>query len=102
MKLSHFINSLLLAFTLSISSAVWSADEPPQLTLPQEMVNINTADAATLAEALDGVGMARALEIVAYRETHGEFQTVEQLAEVQGIGMATVERNRSRILIEKK
>ncbi|MEX2130356.1 MAG: ComEA family DNA-binding protein [Pseudohongiellaceae bacterium] len=101
MKVSHCLNTLILAVSLVLMPAVWAADEPALLTMPQEMVDINTADAATLAETLEGVGMARAIEIVAYRETHGKFQTVEQLAEVKGIGMATVEKNRDRILIVK-
>ena len=99
MKLSHCINALCLAFSLLLMPSVWAADAPANVTLAQEMVDINTADAATLAETLDGVGMARALEIVAYREAHGKFRTVEQLAEVNGIGMATVEKNRHRIVI---
>jgi len=63
-------------------------------------VNINTADAATLARMLNGVGQARAEEIVRYRETYGAFATIDELAEVKGIGPATVERNRALIVLE--
>jgi competence protein ComEA len=63
-------------------------------------VNINTADAETLARMLNGIGQARAEEIVRYRETYGTFTTVEELAEVKGIGAATVERNRAVIVLE--
>jgi len=62
-------------------------------------VNINTADAATLDRALKGVGPARAEAIVAYRKAHGAFRTAEQLAQVQGIGLKTVEKNRDRITV---
>lgn len=65
----------------------------------EKIVNINTADAEALALALDGVGMSRARDIIAYREEHGDFTTIEQLTEVRGIGAATLERNRHRIIL---
>jgi len=64
-----------------------------------ETVNINTADAATLARVLHNVGPAKAEAIIAWREENGAFQSMEQLALVKGIGLNTVERNRERIVI---
>jgi len=64
-----------------------------------ETVNINTADAATLARVLHNVGPAKAEAIVAWRKEHGAFKSMEQLAQVKGIGLNTVERNRERIVI---
>ena len=64
-----------------------------------ERVNINTADAATLDRVLDGVGPSKAEAIVQYRKANGAFRSVEQLASVKGIGLATVERNRDRIVV---
>lgn len=60
-------------------------------------VNINTAEAAELAERLSGVGANRAEAIVRYREQFGPFESIEELTEVTGIGLATVERNRDII-----
>ncbi|GIX21261.1 MAG: hypothetical protein KatS3mg121_0044 [Gammaproteobacteria bacterium] len=60
-------------------------------------VDINSADAATLAAALDGVGEVKAQAIVAYRQQHGPFTSIEQLLEVNGIGEAILEKNRERI-----
>ena len=57
-------------------------------------VNINTADATQLA-TLNGIGESKARAIIAYRETNGPFRSVEQLAEVKGIGLKTVEKNRA-------
>ncbi|KPN20947.1 ComEA family DNA-binding protein [Luteimonas terrae] len=62
-----------------------------------EKVNINTADAATLARVLHNVGQAKAEAIVAYRDENGPFRSAEQLAQVGGIGLKTVERNADRI-----
>jgi competence protein ComEA len=64
-----------------------------------ERVNINTADAATLDRVLDGVGPSKAEAIVAYRKANGVFRSIDQLAAVKGIGLATVERNRDRIVV---
>lgn len=62
-------------------------------------VNINTADAATLARVLDGVGLKKAEAIVAHREAHGRFDSAEDLVRVKGIGEATVRRNADKIRI---
>jgi competence protein ComEA len=64
-----------------------------------ERVNINTADAATLDRVLVNVGPSKAEAIVAYRKANGAFRSVEQLASVKGIGLATVEKNRERIVV---
>ncbi len=63
-----------------------------------EKVNINTADAATLERVLKNVGPAKAEAIVAYRKDNGAFKSPEQLAQVKGIGLRTVELNRDRIV----
>jgi competence protein ComEA len=62
-------------------------------------VNINTADANTLATELNGVGMAKAEAIVAHREAKGPFKSVEQLADVRGIGLKIVEKNRDLLTV---
>ncbi len=60
-------------------------------------VNINRADAATLADSLDGIGLAKARAIVAWRTQHGAFRRVEDLGQIKGIGQRTLERNRGFI-----
>ena len=62
-------------------------------------VDINRADAQTLAVSLDGIGLAKAKAIVDYRQAHGPFRNADQLTEVKGIGARTVERNRANILL---
>jgi competence protein ComEA len=64
-----------------------------------EQVDINSADAQTLAEGLNGVGMSKAEAIVAYRDEHGPFASAEDLALVKGIGEKTVEKNRDNIVV---
>lgn len=60
------------------------------------IVNINRATAEEL-DTLPGIGPAKARAIIEYRETYGEFQTLEQLMEVKGIGQKTFERLKERI-----
>ncbi len=64
-------------------------------------VDINKADAATLARELNGIGMSRAQAIVAYREKNGAFKAAEDLLKVQGIGPKVVETNRANIRLER-
>lgn len=62
------------------------------------LVNINTADAAGL-EALPGVGPVTASSILAWRAANGAFGSVDQLAEVDGIGPATLARLRPLVTV---
>jgi len=67
-------------------------------------VNVNTADADAISEALKGVGLSKAQAIVEYRQKHGPFKSAEDLSLVKGIGDRTVELNHDDILVgpEKK
>ena len=64
-------------------------------------VDINTADAATLAKELDGVGLARAKAIVEYRERHGKFKSVDEMLNVKGIGPAVIEQNKANLQVRE-
>ncbi|MBF0751307.1 MULTISPECIES: helix-hairpin-helix domain-containing protein [Pasteurellaceae] len=63
-----------------------------------DKLNINTATASEIQKSLTGIGAKKAEAIVQYREKHGNFTTAEQLLEVQGIGKATLEKNRDRLV----
>ena len=64
-------------------------------------VDLNTADAATLARELKGIGPARAEAIVAWREANGPFRSPEELVRVQGIGDRVLEENRESIIVSQ-
>jgi competence protein ComEA len=64
-------------------------------------VNVNTADAATLARELDGIGPAKAQAIVDYRGKNGPFRAAEDLLKVQGIGERVLEQNRANIRMDR-
>ena len=63
-------------------------------------VNINTANAEQIAEALTGVGTVKAQAIVDYRASNGLFSNPEQVIMVRGIGDSTFEKNKVDILIK--
>jgi competence protein ComEA len=85
----HIMRNLLGACLLMLPFAVLAG-------MP---VNINTADSSALVDGLSGVGPQKALAIVRYRQQHGPFKSVEDLAQVDGIGARTVEQNRSNIIL---
>ncbi len=77
------------------------AETPVEEALPAESstpVNVNTADYESLV-ALPGIGPALAQRIIAYREEHGPFASVEELQEVQGIGPRNLDEFRHLITV---
>ena len=72
----------------------------PMTSFAEAPVNINLATAESLAEALEGVGLAKATRIIEYREAYGPFEQIEELASVQGIGQATIDKNRDVIRLQ--
>lgn len=61
-------------------------------------VDVNAADADTLAAELTGVGPSLAAEIVRDREQNGRYESADALTRVKGIGSRIVEMNRGNIL----
>jgi competence protein ComEA len=92
--------ALLSLFYSQFAFVVFAQEQDSQNTtmLAQEaLIDLNSADAQTLAAALSGVGLVKAQEIIRYRETYGDFVAIEELAEVKGIGQTLLERNRHRL-----
>jgi competence protein ComEA len=63
------------------------------------LIDINTADQSEL-ESLPEIGPATALEIIAYREKNGAFQSIEEIENVPGIGPKTFEKIKELITVE--
>ncbi len=61
-------------------------------------VNLNTASAEELM-TLSGIGEARAQAIIAYREQHGGFRSIEEIMEIEGIKEKLFEKIREQIEI---
>ena len=84
----HHLIKLVLSLAMLVSMQVYAGQ-----------VDINTADASILAGAIDGVGEKKAATIVAYRDAHGPFSSVDELSKVKGIGAVTVDRNRHNLMV---
>ena len=61
-------------------------------------VNLNTASKEELL-TLSGIGDVRAQAILKYREEHGEFRSIEELMEVEGIKKGTFQKLKDQIKI---
>ena len=93
-RLSRFVVSRFFAISFAVLLLITSFGV---LAGP---VDINTADAKTLATALIGIGAAKAEAIVAYREANGPFKRLDELLKVKGVGAKTLEKNRAILVIE--
>ncbi|WP_213876507.1 helix-hairpin-helix domain-containing protein [Pseudomonas sp. dw_358] len=100
------LSSLLFAVLTSLSAAAYAAPvsmpatgTPPAAVMGTK-VNLNTADAETLRRELSGIGDAKAQAIVAHREAHGKFASVDEMLEVTGIGKSLLDRNIEKLTVE--
>lgn len=88
------LKKIIVALFLSLAVA--------QFGFAEEMkVDVNTATAEELAEGLYGVGDAKARAIIEYREEHGDFEHIDELINVRGIGLRTVDRNRDNLDLDQ-
>lgn len=97
MKSQNLVTAFLTVVLMCLGNVAIANDVTDETGMEIVAVNVNEADARTIANVLVGVGMSRAQAIVDYREQHGRFYSAEELTAVKGIGQATVERNLSRI-----
>jgi len=109
--LTGYFNSLVFALltsaTITANAAPAVKSEASKAPVAMEAsastqsgkVDLNKADAPTLQRELSGVGEAKALAIVAYRESNGPFASVDELLEVKGIGKALLDKNREKLQV---
>ncbi|SOS35356.1 putative secreted protein [Pseudomonas syringae group genomosp. 3] len=109
MRRLPLIFALLTSASVAVSATPASQPPPPPtenvataavLEPRDDRVNLNTADALTLQKELSGIGKNKADAIVAYRETAGDFTSIEELIEVKGIGKAILEKNRDKLAVD--
>ncbi len=78
------LSTLFFLLLLSVSSSVFAAK-----------VNINMADAKTIASTMKGIGQSRAQAIVDYRKINGKYHSIDDLAKVKGVGIKTLKKNQA-------
>lgn len=74
-----------------------SKTDSPRPAASGTAVDLNSADAATLAREMRGIGESKARAIVEYRRVHGPFRSIDDLALVKGIGAKTIDLNRTTL-----
>ncbi|WP_340677635.1 ComEA family DNA-binding protein [Paraglaciecola sp.] len=88
-------------FLLPISSSVLAnsaTDKAKTMEMKMQKINLNTASLDELT-TLPGIGEKKAMAIIEYREKYGKFTSLEQLAEVKGIGTKMLEKLQDKISI---
>ena len=87
--------TIIHSFLFLFASLSFAVNPPPVTSSPKPVttININTADTKALTNAVKGIGAKRALAIVKYRENHGLFKTINELAAVPGLGQKFVEKH---------
>jgi len=78
---------------------VFSGRPTAEVSMPHRSININAADSAAF-ERLAGIGPYMAGRIVAYRNRHGSFGSVDDLLKVGGIGPATLAKVRESLAVQ--
>ena len=90
MKSINIKSIITLLATALFSIWAWAA----------QPVNVNSASAEEIAESLKGFGLSKAEAIVNYRDANGNFTHVDELVNVKGIGIRTVDLNREYIMLD--
>jgi competence protein ComEA len=72
---------------------------PPKTGSPMLLININSAPADSL-ELLPGIGPVYASRIIDYRNTHGAFESLDELTDIRGIGPKTLKKIENLITLE--
>lgn len=90
--LSLFVAVFPVHATLSKQSAV---QKPPPTVVHK--IDLNKADLTALTGSIKGIGKKRAEAIIAYRQSHHGFKSLDELSEVKGLGQRFVTVNHDKL-----
>lgn len=96
----HFIAAalaLLVAHTPVHANTPQVQKPSQQTSAVSQKIDLNTADLSTLIGSFKGIGKKRAEAIIAYRTSHQGFKSLEELAEVKGLGQRFVTANKEKL-----
>ena len=88
MKIKSMMMAILVASTLFIALPVEAGDK----------VNINTATVSEL-QSVKGIGPKTAAAIIAYRDEHGTFNSVDGLEDVKGVGKKSLSKFKDELTV---
>lgn len=108
--LNYLLLPLFTALPLALNAAPASVSEPATMSAITQVqgpsqsqsgkIDLNDADALTLQQNLQGIGVTKAEAIIAYRDANGPFHSVDELLEIKGIGKALLDRNREKLVVK--
>ena len=96
MKLMSSIG-ILSCLLISTTVSALPPSAPPVILKSTPKINLNTATASELTHLIKGIGTKRAEAIVQYREQHGHFKSLKELAAVHGFGERFVTQHASEL-----
>ena len=99
-----FIAILLTSAALSLPVHANTVPQKPPLVnhateikTASNKLDLNKADVSQLTGSYKGIGKKRAEAIIAYRESHNGFKSLEELAQVKGFGQRFLDTNREKL-----
>jgi len=101
MRIKYFIAAALFVSVVSyavVKNHNEQTAETPQFVHSEKYINVNTADLLVLQQ-IKGIGRKRAKSIVAYREQHGYFESLDNLSQVKGISRQTVRKLHGQLVV---
>lgn len=101
--MKKYASALLVAAAMQISALplaeAQSLSEKVEIAKVQtQKLNINVADVKQL-QSLPGIGLKKAQAIIEYRDTHGKFTSINDLAKVKGIGSKMIAKFSSKAVV---
>jgi competence protein ComEA len=88
--------AILLSFFV-MSMPLQAESLPTNNSKNPQKIDLNKADLSGLTGSFKGIGKKRAEAIIAYRDSHQGFKSIEELAEVRGLGQHFMETNREQL-----
>lgn len=89
-----------LAVTLPTHASVTPPNKPAivkPLAPVASKIDLNKADLSQLTGSYKGIGKKRAQAIIDYRQSHNGFKSIEELAQVKGLGQHFLETHREKL-----
>ncbi len=97
---ARFLALFILLFVVSFTLHAESSSKTPVVSetiSAHSKIDLNTADINQLTGSFKGIGRKKAEKIIAYREDHHGFKSLEEFGEIKGFGPHFMENNREQL-----
>lgn len=82
---------------VTYAAAIASPISQKNTVVAMHQIDLNEANATNLNHSMKGIGAKRAEAIVTYRQKHGSFKSVSDLAYVPGFGSNFVKKHQAEL-----